>query len=57
MAKAFDKVDRRALASFAQTIIRPAAPEAAAFIENMYNGDEVTISYGEAKLNNHEVGN
>ena len=46
VAKAFDKVDRRALASFAHTIIKPAAPEAAAFIESMYNGDEVTISYG-----------
>ena len=41
-------MDRRAFASFAHTIIRPSAPEAAAFIENMYNGDEVAISHGEA---------
>ena len=37
VAKAFDKVDRRALASFAHTIIRPSAPEAAAFIGDMCN--------------------
>ena len=49
VAKAFDKVDRRALASFAQEIIGPAAPEAAAFIKSMYSGDEVTIRYGQAR--------
>ena len=48
VAKAFGKVDRRALASFAHTIIRPSALAAAAFIESMYNGDVVTISYGKA---------
>ena len=49
VAKAFDRVDRRALVSFAQEIIGPAAPEAAAFIKSMYSGDEVTISYGQAR--------
>ncbi len=48
IAKAFDKVDRRALASFAQEIIGPAAPEAAAIIKSMYNGDEVLLKSGKA---------
>jgi hypothetical protein len=48
VAKAFDKVDREALTSFAQNIIKGAAPEAATFIESMYDGDEVTINFGKA---------
>ena len=48
VAKAFDKVHRAALTSFAKNIIRGVAPEAATFIESMYDGDEVNISFGKA---------
>ncbi len=48
VAKAFDKVHREALTSFAQNIIKGVAPEAANFIESMYDGDEVTINFGKA---------
>ena len=43
VAKAFDKVHRAALTSFAKHIIQGVAPEAATFIESMYDGDEVTL--------------
>ena len=46
IAKAFDKVDREALASFVAQIIKPSSPEAAAFIQHMYDGDEVVIQHG-----------
>ena len=46
VAKAFDKIHRDAVKSFAKTIIEPIAPEAAAFINGMYEGDEVVLSYG-----------
>ena len=46
VAKAFDKVHRTALTSFADNIIQGVAPEAATFIKSMYDGDEVEISYG-----------
>ncbi len=46
VAKAFDKVHRTALRSFADNIIQGVAPEAATFINSMYNGDEVEISHG-----------
>ena len=45
VATAFDKVHREALTSFAQNIIKGVAPEAATFIESMYDGDEVTIFF------------
>jgi hypothetical protein len=48
VAKAFDKVHRGALTSFAKNIIHGVAPEAATFIESMYDGDEVTINFGKA---------
>ena len=48
MAKAFDKVHRDALASFAQTITAPATPVAATLIGSMYEGDEVILNYGKA---------
>ena len=48
VSKAFDKAHRDALASFAETIIEPAAPEAAAFIKYMYDGDKLALRYGEA---------
>ena len=48
VAKAFDKIHRDAVKSFAKTIIAPIAPEAAAFINGMYEGDEVALSYGKA---------
>ena len=35
VAIAFDKIDRKALASFAEQIIEPCAPEAAAFIKHI----------------------
>ncbi len=44
VAKAFDKVHRTALKSFAENIIQGIAPEAATFIKSMYDGDEVEIS-------------
>jgi hypothetical protein len=48
VAKAFDKVHRSALKSFAENIIQGVAPEAATFIKSMYNGDEVDISFRKA---------
>ena len=48
IAKAFDKVHRTALKSFAENVIQGIAPEAATFIKSMYDGDEVEISYGKA---------
>ena len=47
VAKAFDKIDRKALASSAEQIIKPCSPEAAAFIKHMYDGDKVTVQHGE----------
>ena len=47
VAKAFDKIDREALASFVEQIIKPCSPEAAAFIKHMYDGDEVVVQHGE----------
>ena len=47
VAKAFDKIDREALASFVEQIIKPCSPEAAAFIKHMYDGDEVIVQHGE----------
>ena len=47
VAKAFDKIHRDAVKSFAEGIIEPIAPEAAAFINGMYDGDEVVLNYGE----------
>ncbi len=44
VAKAFDKVHRDGLTSFAQNIIAAAAPEAAVFIGSMYEGDKVMLS-------------
>ena len=41
VAEAFDKVHRGAVQSFVKNIIAPIAPEAADFIEEMYNGDQV----------------
>ena len=49
VAKAFDKVHRGAVQSFVKNIITPVAPEAADFIKEMYNGDQVEISYGKVK--------
>ena len=46
VAKAFDKVHRGAVQSFAKNVIAPIAPEAARFIEEMYNGDEAELNYG-----------
>ena len=48
VAKAFDKVHRDAVQSFATTVIQPIAPEAAKFITEMYKGDEVKLNYGNA---------
>ena len=47
VAKAFDKIDREALASFVEQIIKPCSPDAAAFIKHMYDGDEVVLQHGE----------
>ncbi len=55
VAKAFDKVHRGALTSFAKHIIQGVAPEAAAFIESMYDGDEVTIIFGSNENYHHEI--
>ena len=49
VAKAFDKVDRKAVESFAKIIVARSAPEAAKFISEMYKGDKVEINYGKAK--------
>ena len=49
VAKAFDKAHREAVQSFAKSVIAPIAPEAASFIEEMYNGDEVELNYGKIK--------
>ena len=46
VAKAFDRIHRNAVKSFAKEIIEPIAPEAAAFVNGMYDGDEVVLSYG-----------
>ncbi len=43
VAKAFDKVHREALTSFAQNISKEVAPEAASFIESMYDGESQYI--------------
>ena len=48
VAKAFDKVHRDALASFARTRVEPSAPEASAFIVRMHDSDDVVLSYGKA---------
>ena len=45
ISKAFDRLHRGALMSFTEHVIRPAAPEAAAFIVNMYDGDTVTLTH------------
>ena len=46
VAKAFDKVHRDGLTSFAQNIIAAAAPVAAMFTGSLYKGDKVMLSYG-----------
>ena len=44
VAKAFDKIHRDAVKSFAKENIEPIAPVAAAFINGMYDGDEVILN-------------